>query len=216
MDYNFEDFLPLLSAGLGTGAQYLANKKQLDRRNALTNQMQAFQTAQANQGRAATQEYIAAQDPARQAAERTAIEQQLQDSLKTTMGGAQAYEKPLTYTAGKVTDRLTDARATGDAALRARLDAAMKQLAVINAPQQQRIADATRANDARSTVNASNSAIQRVGSTYQNAINMAQPNQFLDFTGQVLRGLAPALRPKKTAIGHAQNLGFAPNALPQE
>lgn len=218
-DFDFSD-IDLGGIGglaLGAGLQFAANREQQRRRQALANQMQAYQALKAREGNAVTSGYIEAQNPSARAAETESVRAELERGLKESMGTAQAFERP--EAAGKQSVRYMNTRALGNAEVETRLRSALENLARMNAPGERQLIDARRFNDAATTLNAAGTASRNVGDAYKFGINAAQPNKFLQFAGEVATGLGLAGLSKKkpkARVGHAQSLGYAEGALPQE
>lgn len=193
---DLETFFTLLA---GTGLSALGERSRNKRQEDLSHQMTAYKLGKSRESTAAIEQYLASLQPAARQVENPVLKKEIEDSLRQSIATTQEYQTPENF-AGKVSERYGTARARDQAAVDQRISRAIDQFGTLNVPAERAMRDRVRFNTAAVDVNQANRAAGNVGAAYGQAMEMAQPNRFLSFAGQILRGLGTATKPqpKKT------------------
>lgn len=155
----------------------------LKRQKRLASAMESFQRKRSGESIAATEELLKKQTPEARGTELADLTEDRAQSLRDTVGAAQAFDAP--ETAGK---KGADFRTASEAeafARAARTKRAIEQLAAIGAPGEQARAHGIRFGRAAGVVDASNAANEAVGRRFATDINNVRPNPFIDLVSQI-------------------------------
>ncbi|HEX5128101.1 MAG TPA: hypothetical protein VFV90_00060 [Usitatibacter sp.] len=174
---------PLLVLAASAFAKYKNDQAAVDRQRAFANALAAFQKQRAGESMAATEQLVNKQTPQAREAELTDLTAQRQQSLRDTVGAAQAFDQPAV--AGKTGADFKQAQEQAAKTVSERTKRAIEQLAAISAPGEQQRAFSTRLGRAAGVVDASNFANADVGRAYGVDINNVRPNPFIDLASQV-------------------------------
>lgn len=212
------------SLALMIGSQVVGNMMKADanddaarRRTQFSDAMRQYQIGQAKNAEAATERFIAKQTPEARAAELVDLTELGQQSLRDTVGAAQAFD-----TAPGGAPRSADyGEASAAAAERVaeRTRQAIEQLAAMRAPGEQRVLTAKRYSLAAGDVGAANSAIaaaQRAGLTDIDAV-APDPDEVMlgDIVSGVGSGLGSVLAKRPGSVVTAGGSGIDPTTAGQ-
>lgn len=167
--------------------KYQNDKQATSRQDSLRQAMEAYQRARAKDTEAATEELVQKQTPKERGTELANITADRTQSLKDTVGAAQAFDQPMI--AGKLSGdyRATEEANAGRIAERTRR--AIEQLASIGAPAEQQQRFGLRFGKAAGTVDAANRAAENVGRGYTGAMSRVRPDPTLDLISQIGMGV---------------------------
>jgi hypothetical protein len=179
--------LPVAAAG----ASYAAQRDVEARQKRIIDQMNAFQTEKAKKGEASVEKFLQKITPEQRAVDSAQVRDELSQGLDKSVGAAAAFEKPDNF-AGKVSQGYRDRLASNEGSVKARLEKAMKELAIIGTPAESNLRTQFRFGDAASDVDATNAAINRSTPIYHQAIANQRPHQFLTLLSQVMSGAGSA------------------------
>lgn len=196
---------PQIALAVASAAlQYKSSQDQQRKQQDLADQMTQYRLSKSREGEAATNKFLASQQPEARAATNTAAEQAIAQGLNTSIGTAQAFEKPQNF-AGKVTSDYTNRAASNEADLGNRLKTLIGNLSVIGAPAQRDFNTSLKFGDAVGSVGAANTAANNVGARYSTAIDNVQPDPYLDLAGQIAQGIGVGIagRPKTLPIDYS-------------
>lgn len=184
-------FLPYLLVAAGAGVGMNADKRAQQRQKRLIDAMEQFQTKKARGSGESIDKFLDTISPTSRAAESSQARGELQGELESSVGAAQAFENPQPI-AGRVGSAYTERVASNEAAVKAKLERAMKELAIIGAPKEQSLRQGIRFGRAAGDVDAANSSIRNVGGAYEGAISRVRPSYGETFLSQLLMGLGTA------------------------
>lgn len=162
---------------------YQNNKDAQKRRESFRRSMEAFQRSKAEESRAASEQLLQKQTPEQRGDELAQATAQRGESMRDTVGAAQAFDAPAT--AG---ERGADFAATSEREAQARaekLRRAIEQLSTMQAPGEQQNAFGLRFGRAAARVDAANRASARVGAGYERDIAGVQPDPLIGMVSQV-------------------------------
>jgi hypothetical protein len=165
-------------------AKHMANKDVARRQNGLQQAMQNYQLQKARENETAINGLVDQQTPAKRAQELADIQGSRQGSMQSTVDQVRA-ASPVTVAAG-ASSSPDYQQASSAAAERVsdRTARAIKQLGVMGAPGEQRIASGIRFGRSAGTVDAGNQAIANVGAGYMRDIDNVKPNPWLTMLGE--------------------------------
>jgi hypothetical protein len=161
------------------------------RQERLANAMEAFQRRQSAEAMAATEELVKKQTPEARASELAESTQAREQSLRETVGAAQAFDTP--GIAGKLSSDFRAASEREADTIAARTRRAIEQLAAMGAPGEQQLKHQLRFGRAAGVVDASNAASEAVGRRYMQDIENVRPNPFVDLLSQVGMGVGSGM-----------------------
>jgi hypothetical protein len=144
-------------------------KEAQGRRNGFANAMEAFQRSKTREGQAATEELLAKQTPKARTDEMTQLTADRQQSLRDTVGAAQAFDAP--QIAGNLSGDYRAAAERNATTIAERTRRAIEQLSAMGAPGEQEQRFGLRLGKASGVVDASNLASEAVGRGYVTDIN---------------------------------------------
>ncbi len=171
------DPLSLLIIAGSAFMKYQADQEVADRRETFRRSMEAYQRSRTRDSQAATEQLLTKQTPQARGEELNQITADREQSLRDTVGAAQAFDAP--PIAGKLSkDYETTGLAESDR-IAERTRRAITQLAGMGAPEEQEHAFGRRFGVAASRVDAANSAIDNVTSGYATDIEGVRPDPFL-------------------------------------
>lgn len=191
------------------------DKRAIERQQSLRSAMEAYQRGKAKEIEAATEELIQKQTPQARADEAANITADRAQSLRDTVGAAQAFDAP--GIAGKLS---ADYRSTDEttAAKRAeRTRRAIEQMATMGEPSEQQQRFGLRFGKAAGTVDASNRAIENVGRAYTGAMSRVQPDPAIDLISQIGMGVGAGMLGSAGAgaatLGYTNTTGNGTNVV---
>jgi len=171
--------LPLILAGLAVSR--IADAQAEGRKEALRKAMRAYQLNQAHLGQAATEQLIAQQTPEARATELATLTADRAKSLRDTVASVQTSNP--TQIAGKLSPDYQRSQEAAANTVAERTRRAIEQLSTMGAPGEQSLQQGIRFGRAAGTVDASNSAIGRVGNAFMGDINNTVPNPGMKLLG---------------------------------
>jgi len=160
-----------------------ANEDAAGQREALRRQMETYQKSKARETEAATETLLQKQTPKARAEELMQVTQDREQSLKGTVGAAQAFDAP--QIAGKLSGDYESTQEANAARIAERTRRAIEQLSSIGAPGEQQQRFGLRFGRAAGTVDAANRASENVGRGYMTDISNVVPDPFLSLAGDV-------------------------------
>jgi len=167
------------------------NEKQADnRRRSFQSAMEALQREKSKEGVAATEELLTKQTPKARGDELSQLTTDREQSLRQTVGAAQAFDAP--GTTGKLSEDYRGGAAENANRIAERTRRAIEQLSAMGAPGEQRQKHQLRFGKAAGTVDASNRAIDSIGRGYMTDIGNVKPNPFVNLLADVGMGYATA------------------------
>lgn len=168
--------LPALAVLAGSALlRYRANKEANDRRRSIQRSMEAFQRARSRESMAATEEMLKKQTPEARGSELANVTNAREQSLRETVGAAQAFDASPVAGTGSDYQRTQESHAN---TIAERTRRAIEQLAGMGAPGEQRLQHNLRFGRAAGVVDASNSASDAVGRAYTTDISNVRPDPF--------------------------------------
>jgi hypothetical protein len=192
--------------------KYQNDKAALERQQRFANAMEAFQRKKSSESMAATEELVKKQTPEARSTELADLTGAREQSLRDTVGAAQAFDQP--GIAGKISSDYRAAEERKAATVAERTRKAIEQLAAMGAPGEQQLQHQLRFGRAAGVVDASNAASEAVGRRYGTDINNVRANPFVDLLSQVGMGVgsgmlfAPAAAASSGAAEEAAALGI--------
>jgi len=170
---------------------YQNNRAAQKRQQRIAGAMEAFQRKKSAESMAATEELLEKQTPEARAGELQRLTADREQSLRDTVGAAQAFDVP--QIAGKLSaDHV--AASEREANVRAeRLRRAIEQLSTMGAPGEQRQQHQLRFGRAAGQVDAANIASDAVGRGYMTDINNVRPNPFIGLVSQIGMGVGAGM-----------------------
>lgn len=171
------DPLSLAVLAASAFAKFAANEEAAERREAYRRRMEAYQRTKARDTERATEALVSKQTPEARGAELKDITVDREQSLRDTVGAAQAFDAPAI--AGKLGSDYSAAQEATAGRIAERTRRAIEQLATMGAPQEQAEAFGRRFGRAASEVDANNRASRNVGEGYLKDIESVQPDPFL-------------------------------------
>lgn len=163
--------------------KHQANEEASEKRESRRQSMEAYQRSKANDTKLATDQLLHKQKPKERGEELQTITGDREQSLRDTVGAAQAFDAP--QIAGKLGG---DYKATQEAnALRVaeKTRRAIEQLATMGAPGEQAQAFGRRFGKAAGDVDANNRASENVGRGYLDDISRVQPDPTMMMLGDI-------------------------------
>lgn len=198
--------LPGLLVLLGSAlVGHLNNEAAQKRVEALRRSMEAYQRTKAAEGEAATEQLIAKQTHEQRGTELAQVTADRTQSLKDTVGAAQASQAaPI---AGKLSSdyRATEERNATTVAERTRR--AIQQLATMGAPSEQQQKFQLRFGKAAGDVDAANIASGNVGRSYLTGMNNVRPDPMTGLLSQVGMTFGSAMMAPGAGGGSSVNNG---------
>jgi len=178
----------LLILAASAALKYQNDRAALKRQKRFQSAMESFQRKRSGESMAATEEFLKKQTPEARGSELADLTATREQSLRDTVGAAQAFDQP--GVAGK---KSADYRAAGEAEASRRsetLRRAIEQISTMGAPGEQQQAHGLRFGRAAGVVDASNAANEAVGNRYLTDIRNVRPNPFIDMVSQIGMGYA--------------------------
>lgn len=164
-------------------AKHVNDQEAIRRQEQIRRAMEAYQKGKSRESEAATEEVLKKQAPEERETELAQVTADRTQSLRDTVGAAQAFDAPAT--AGKLSADYRAAQEKEAGTIAERTRRAIQQLATMGAPGEQGQKHQLRFSKAAGVVDASNIASQKVGRAYINDINSVKPNPFIDLASQV-------------------------------
>lgn len=186
----FDPISLLILAG-GAFAKMQASEDAADRRESIRRSMEAFQRTKAHEVDAATQDLVEKQTPQARADESGQIVQDRTQSLRDTVGAAQAFNAP--PIAGKLSDDYRNVDEANANRVAERTRRSIQNLAEMGAPEEQGQAFGIRFGRAASRVDAANAASKNVGEGYLSDIDRVRPDPTLSAIGEIGLGVGKAM-----------------------
>jgi hypothetical protein len=173
--------LVLLAA---SAALKYANETQAQKRQAkLLDAMRAYQNIKSAEGLAATEQLLAKQTPEARGTELGQVTAAREQSLRDTVGAAQAFEAG--PAAGRQSGDFQAAQEREASSVAERTRRAIEHLAAMGAPGEQKFQHQLRFSKAAGAVDAANSASENVGRAYRTSIAATRPDPFADMLSSV-------------------------------
>jgi len=163
--------------------KYQNDRAAQKRQKNFANAMEAFQRKRSGESMAATEDMLKKQTPEARGAELADVTAAREQSLRDTVGAAQAFDAP--ETAGKKGADYRAAQEQEATSIAERTRRAIEQLAAMGAPGEQRQKHQLRFGRAAGVVDASNTASDAVGRRYMTDIQNVRPNPFIDLVSQI-------------------------------
>lgn len=154
--------------------KHQAQQEAADRREQLRQAMESYQRSKAREAEGATEALVAKQTPEERGQELNKITADREQSLRDSVGAAQAFEAP--QIAGKLSDDYRAVEEANAARIAERTRRAIAQLATIGAPAEQEREFGMRFGRAAGEVDAANRAGENVGRGYLEDINRVVPD----------------------------------------
>jgi len=167
--------------------KYQNDRQARKRQERFAGAMEAFQRKKSDESMAATEELVKKQTPDARAGELAEATRAREQSLRDTVGAAQAFDAP--GIAGKLSSDYRAAQEKEAESISARTRRAIEQLARMGAPGEQQLKHQLRFGKAAGVVDASNAASDAVGRRYMTDISNVRPNPFIDLVSQVGMGV---------------------------
>jgi len=177
---------PLLVLVVSAILKYQNDRAALKRQERFAGAMEAFQRKRSDEAMGATEQLVAKQTPEARGTELAALTGEREQSLRDTVGAAQAFDAPAI--AGKVSGDYRAAQEQEATSIAERTRRAIEQLAAMGAPGEQQQKHQLRFGRAAGVVDASNTASDAVGRRYATDISNVRPNPFIDLLSQVGMG----------------------------
>lgn len=191
----------LLVLAASAAAKYQNDRVAQKRQEGMRQAMEAYQRSKAREGEVVTDELLTKQTPDARATELAGATADRTQSLKDTVGAAQAFDAA--PVAGKLSAdyRAAEEATAGKVAERTRR--AIAQIATMGAPSEVQRRFATRFGRAAGEVDAGHIASERVGRAAMTDINNVKPNAFVDLASQIGMGVGTAMLGGAGAAGTA-------------
>ena len=173
----------LIILAASAAVKHANDQEAIRRQENIRRAMEAYQMGKARQTEAATEELLKKETPEERKTELTQVTGDREQSLRDTVGAAQAFDAPAT--AGKLSDDYRAAQEKEATTIADRTRRAIQQLATMGAPGEQRQKHQMRFSKAAGEVDAANIASENVGRAYMTDINNVRPNPFLNLASQV-------------------------------
>lgn len=197
-----------LSLGLLAASAFMkwqANEDAADKRESYRRSMEQYQRSKARETQAATEALIEKQTPKARSDELQQITDSREQSLRDTVGAAQAFDaSPI---AGKLSSDYRSADESNAARIAERTRRAIQQLAIMGSPAEQQQANAIRQGRAAGVVDAANRASENVRNGYMTDISNVRPDPLMSTLGDVGMGIG-------TAMAGAPDVGGALEVTP--
>jgi hypothetical protein len=202
--------IPLIILGASALLKHQNDRAAQKRQQQIAGAMEAFQRKKSGESMAATEALLAKQTPEARGAELADVTGAREQSLRDTVGAAQAFDAPAS--AGKQSGDFRAAQEKEAASIAERTRRAITQLAAMGAPGEQKQAHQLRFGKAAGDVDAANLASDAVGNRYMQDINNVKPNPMIDMISQVGMGvgsgmMAGGFTGATAAAGGAQAMG---------
>jgi len=179
------------------------NEKQADkRRRSFQSAMEALQREKSKEGVAATEELLTKQTPKARGEELSQLTTDREQSLRQTVGAAQAFDAP--GTTGKLSEDYRGGAAENANRIAERTRRAIEQLSVIGAPGEQRQKHQLRFGKAAGTVDASNRAIDNIGRGYVTDIGNVRANPYVNMIADLGMAYGSSGASAGTAVNNGQ------------
>lgn len=192
----------LLVLAASAAAKYQNDRVARKRQDSMRNAMEAYQRTKARDTEGVTDELLKKQAPDARTAELASATADRSQSLKDTVGAAQAFDAaPI---AGKLSGEYKAAEEANAGRIAERTRRAIQQLATMGAPGEVQRRFATRFGRAAGEVDANNNASDRVGRAAMTDINNVRPNAAVDMLSKIGMGVGGAM-----AGGYAGGAGEA-------
>lgn len=175
--------IPLAILAASAFAKHEANQDAIKRQRSIAGAMEAYQRSRSKLAERATQDLTRKQAPESRATELADLTRQRADSMRESVGAAQAFDQPVV--SGNLSD---DFKRTQDAeaqSIAARTKRAIEQLAAMGAPAEAKQAHQLRFGRAAGEVDAANRASDNVGRAYMTDINSVRPNDTLSLLSDI-------------------------------
>lgn len=169
---------------LGAIASAYADADAQKRRQALLNGMRSYQLGQSAVGQKATQDYLTGATPEARAAEIAKLTGDRTKTLQDSVAAVQASNP--TPLAGKLSPDYARSQAAAAGTVADRTKRAIEQLSTMGMPGEAGVQGGIRFGRAAGVVDATNSAINRVGDTYTRGIDSTVPDPMLKLGGNAL------------------------------
>jgi len=179
--------------------KYRNDRAALKRQQNFANAMETFQRKKSGESMAATEQLVNKQTPEARGTELADLTGQREQSLRDTVGAAQAFDAP--SIAGKLSGDYRAAQEREAASVSERTRRAIEQLATMGAPGEQKQQHQIRVGRAAGVVDASNTASDAVGSRYRTDISNVRSNPFIDLLSQVGMGVGSGMLAAPAAAG---------------
>lgn len=163
--------------------KYEANNDASERREAFRRRMEAYQRTKVAEAGNATEQLLAKQTPEARGVELAEIGADRGQSLRDTVGAAQAFDAP--QIAGKLSGDYRAGQEANATRVAERTRRAIEQLATMGAPQEQAEAFGKRFGTAATRVDGANSAMENVTRGYAADIEDVRPDPFLGTVSQL-------------------------------
>lgn len=163
--------------------KYQNDRAARERQKRFAGAMETFQRKKSDESMAATEELVKKQTPEARGTELADVTRAREQSLRDTVGAAQAFDAP--GVAGKHSADYQAAREREAASVAERTRRAIAQLAATGAPGEQQLKHQLRFGKAAGTVDAANSASDAVGRRYMTDISNVHPNPFINLASQI-------------------------------
>jgi len=173
----------LLVLAASMALKYRNERAALKRQERFRGAMESFQRKRSGESMAATEDLLAKQTPEARGSELADITASREQSLRDTVGAAQAFDQP--GVAGK---KSADYRSAGEAEATRRsetLRRAIEQISTMGATGDQQQAHGLRFGRAAGVVDASNNASEAIRRGYMDDISHVKPNPFANMIADI-------------------------------
>lgn len=199
---------PALAILAGSALLNYQNERQAQkRRQSLANAMQAFQRQRSQEAMAATEALVKEQTPEARGAELASLTRDREQSMRDSVGAAQSFDAPAIV--GKMSADYAGAQEREAATRAEKLRRAIEQLATMGAPGEQQLKHGLRHGRAAGVVDASNAAMERIGSAYASDIDSVRPDPFLAFVSDAGRMVGTGMTRRDARIQRQLNSAFS-------